>query len=66
VLHKEFTAKPWCHSTTFERPGYNISEAEGRRLNVGLGVRGVDDEDGYESSVFVGNVKGNEDMNQFE
>lgn len=66
VLHKEFSAKPWCHSTTFERPGYKISEEEGKRLGVGLGVRGATDEDGFEKSNFVSNVKGNTDMNQFE
>ncbi|KAI0093084.1 hypothetical protein BDY19DRAFT_407114 [Irpex rosettiformis] len=66
VLHKEFETKPWCHSTTFERPGYNISAEEGKRLGVGLGDKGVIDEDGFEKSNFVSDVKGNMEMNQFE
>jgi len=67
VLHKECDAKPWCHSTTFERPGYGIPDAEAKKLNVGVREKnGADDEDGHERSVFVSNVRGNKGMNRFE
>ncbi|KAI0338202.1 cyanamide hydratase [Trametopsis cervina] len=66
VLRKEFSVKPWSHSTTFERAGYAISDEEAQRLGVGLEPKGEADFEGHERSNFISNVKGNDGMNRFE
>jgi len=44
VIEKELTLKPWCHTSTFERPGWNHQEdlqgKEGKGSNFATDVRG--------------------------
>ena len=38
MIEKELALKPWCHTTTFEEPGWR----EGVRSNFATDVRGND------------------------
>ena len=65
VLETEFGLKPWCHSTTFERPAFRLSAEH--LANVGLAhlekgaVKETEDESNFERD-----VRANVEMNKFD
>lgn len=65
VLDTEFGLKPWCHSTTFERPAFRLSAEHLESVGLSHLAKTAVKEDTDESN-FVRDVRANVGMNKFD
>ena len=65
VLDTEFGLKPWCHSTTFERPAFRLSAEHLNSVGLTHLAKAAVKEEVDESN-FVRDVRANTEMNKLD